>query len=141
MKEDIIKKNLSDALLGIYELDITQKLTLFLQGEQAVLFALSVAGISNPSIMSAKLGLTRSRMSMILTSLKKKDMIYLETDEEDRRRTNVILTKKGKKFISSKEEEVMSFFDIYIENMGEKKVLQLIDLLNDTVSNMKEVKV
>lgn len=141
MKNDNMKYKFSNALLGIYNLDITKMLIQFLQGEQAVLFALSVGGVLNPSDLSDKLGLTRSRMSMILTSLNKKGEIILETDENDRRRTNVTLTKSGRDFVKVKENEVLGFFDFFIDQMGHEKVESLIELINETVSYMKEVKI
>lgn len=139
MKKTNIKERFSMSLLGIYNMDFTKQLIQFLQGEQAVLFALSVSGVLNPSDMSDKLGLTRSRMSMILTSLKKKELIDLQTDEKDRRRTNVELTKKGKQFITEKENDVLIYFDTYVDKMGYEKVEHLIKLINETVEHMKEV--
>lgn len=135
-----IRNDFTESLIGIYKLDIIKELTAFLQGEQAVLFALNVTGTIHPSEISEKLNLTRSRTSMIISSLKTKDLINIEEDQTDRRMTNISLNEKGLKQINEKEDEALKIFDYLLDQLGEEKVKSFTTLINETVNIMKGVK-
>lgn len=134
------KVEFTEALLEIYKLEAITELVAFLQGEQAVLFALSIGGVLYPSQISDKLNLTRSRTSMIISSLKNKGLILLKEDEKDRRRTNVKLSDKGLELITKKQNDVLKLFDYLLRHLGEEKVAKFTALLNETVAIMEGAK-
>lgn len=134
-KEKFIK-----SLIGIYNLDIINYFINFLKGEQAVLFALYIGDEHNPSKISEKLGITKSRMSNIITKLLEKDMIETKSDVLDRRKIVINLKESGRKFIKEKEIEILTIFEIFYLSMGETKIKQLSELLEETTLIMKEVR-
>lgn len=134
-KEKFIK-----SLIGIYNLDIINYFMNFLQGEQAVLFALYIGDEHNPSKISEKLGITKSRMSNIITKLLKKDMIETKSDVLDRRKIVINLKESGRKYIKEKEIEILTIFEVFYLKMGETKIKQLSELLEETTLIMKEVR-
>lgn len=134
-KEKFIK-----SLIGIYNLDIINYFMNFLQGEQAVLFALYIGDEQNPSKISEKLGITKSRMSNIITKLLEKDMIETKSDVLDRRKIVINLKESGRKFIKEKESEILTIFEVFYLSMGETKIKQLSELLEETTLIMKEVR-
>lgn len=134
-KEKFIK-----SLIGIYNLDIINYFINFLQGEQAVLFALYIGDEHNPSKISEKLGITKSRMSNIITKLLEKDMVETKSDILDRRKIVINLKESGRKFIKEKEIEILTIFEIFYLSMGETKIKQLSELLEETTLIMKEVR-
>lgn len=134
-KEKFIK-----SLIGIYNLDIINYFINFLKGEQAVLFALYIGDEHNPSKISEKLGITKSRMSNIITKLLEKDMVETKSDILDRRKIVINLKESGRKFIKEKEIEILTIFEIFYLSMGETKIKQLSELLEETTLIMKEVR-
>ena len=134
-KEKFIK-----SLIGIYNLDIINYFMNFLQGEQAVLFALYIGDEQNPSKISEKLGITKSRMSNIITKLLEKDMIETKSDVLDRRKIVINWKESGRKFIKEKESEILTIFEVFYLSMGETKIKQLSELLEETTLIMKEVR-
>lgn len=133
------KKKFINALIGIYNLEIIKYFTKFLEGEQAVLFALYISTDNTPSKISERLGITKSRMSNIITSLISKNMIETTKDAQDRRKVILKLKAAGVKFIQEKEKEVLIIFDTYYLLMGEEKIAALTKLLDDTKRIIKEI--
>lgn len=131
------KINFLNSLLDIYNLDVTSELIKFLHGEQAVLFHLKHHGKTIPSDISEKLSITKSRMTTIISSLVKKEMIEIKQDKTDFRKKNIKLTKKGLKEIDKIELEILKMFDYYIEKLGIEKLKNLTVLLNETVKIME----
>lgn len=135
-----LDKRFSNSLLNIYNLDIIKYFIRFLQGEQAVLFALYIGNEKHPSKISEKLDITKARMSGIIKSLKEKDMIETKPDLNDKRKTTLFLKVNGRNFIKTKEEEILNVFKYFHQQMGDEKILKLTELLELTSNIMKGVK-
>lgn len=135
-----IKHKFTNSLLKIYNLDIINYFVEFLSGEQAVLFSLYINEGTNPSFISEKLNITKSRMSSITKSLIKKDYIEVKKDKLDKRKSILLLKPKGKTFIQNKETTILNIFNKLYEKMGEKKILKLSLLLEEVANTMDEVK-
>ena len=69
-----LRNSLTTALSRLYEMEAFSCLAEFLQGELNVLYHLSQSGKSevNPSILSDKLRVSRSRITAALSSLRRK---------------------------------------------------------------------
>ncbi|MGI6631738.1 MAG: MarR family winged helix-turn-helix transcriptional regulator [Bacillota bacterium] len=130
-----LRNSLTTALSRLYEMEAFSCLAEFLQGELNVLYHLSQSGKSevNPSILSDKLRVSRSRITAALSSLRRKGYVRMEISEEDRRRMRVILTPEGASFFRKKQIQVEDYFDMLVKGMGEKDVKELIRLINRSI--------
>lgn len=133
-----IKENFIKSLIEIYNLEIINFLLEFVQGEQAVLFAMYLSKIDTSSKLAEKLNVTKSRMTFIINNLLKKEYIETYQKDDDKRIKYLNLTNLGTKYIKEKEQMALSVLTIYVDKMGDDKILNLTDLLNDTTKIMKE---
>ncbi len=130
---------LFSSLSKIYEMEAFNSLAIFLQGEMHILWCLSQSPgkETNPSVLSNLLHVSRSRITAALSSLRKKGYITMEISEGDRRKMRVILTPEGEAFITHKQEIVERYFDLMIEGMGERNVLELNRLIELAIKVME----
>jgi DNA-binding MarR family transcriptional regulator len=130
MKQNNLRNMLQASLNKLYEMGVVENLAEFWQGELHVLEYLYQHSDSEiiPSVLSDALGVSRARITAALSALRKKEYVTMEMCEHDRRRMRVLLTNKGKQFIEEKQREVEKQFDILINGLGEKNVLELIRL-------------
>jgi len=125
-----LRNNLQASLNSLYEMGFVENLAEFWQGKLHVLEYLYRHGNSeiNPSVLSDALDVSRARIATALSALRNKGYVTMEMCEHDRRRMRVMLTNEGKQFIEGKQHEVEKHFDILINGLGEKNVLELIRL-------------
>lgn len=138
MKKDELRNALTASLSQMYDMEAFSCLAEFLQGELHVLYYLSQNRSSevNPSILSNKLHVSRSRITAALSTLRKKGYVTMEMSRNDRRRMLVTLTAEGESFIKEKQDRVQSYFDTLVEGLGEKNVKELIRLIELSISIM-----
>lgn len=127
------------ALFEIYNLDIINVLLKFLQGEQAVLFAIKYNENLTATDLSKKLAITKSRVTSIISSLVNKNYLKVSKDPSDLRKQKISLTEEGNKFIIEKENEANQLLEHFYLKMGEKDIKVLTKLLFKTAQIMKEV--
>lgn len=127
------------ALFEIYNLDIINVLLKFLQGEQAVLFAIKYNENLTATDLSKKLAITKSRVTSIISSLVNKNYLKVSKDPSDLRKQKISLTEEGNKFIIEKENEANQLLEHLYLKMGEKDIKVLTKLLFKTAQIMKEV--
>ena len=133
------KKRLNEALLKILQLDITNVLKQFLEGEVGLLFLLLRMNRSmSPSEISKNLNLSKGRVASLINSLTKKEFIEVNISHEDRRSFDVSLTETGFNYLKEKMNYADLYFDKMLEKLGEEKSNTLIDILNETVTLMEE---
>ncbi|HHX29288.1 MAG TPA: MarR family transcriptional regulator [Firmicutes bacterium] len=127
-----LRDRLTASLSRLYEGEAFACLADFLQGEISALYHLSQsrgAGM-NPSALSEKLRVSRSRITATLSALRKKGFVTLRGSEDDRRRIWVTLTPEGAEFLRRKQQKVEEYFDRLVEGLGEANVLDLIRLID-----------
>ncbi len=131
------------ALREIYKLPAISELSGFLEGETAFLLTLKEYGEkpATPSVLSDELGVTKGRITAIINSLTKKDMILLDKIEGDRRKINVRITDKGLKFIDSKLGKVEGFVDEFVARVGKSRVDEFTRMLESMTDALKELHV
>jgi DNA-binding MarR family transcriptional regulator len=108
MDTERLRDELMDALAGMYEKKAIAALAEFLQGELRILVYLSQHrgdGV-NPSQLSDRLHVSRSRITAALSALRRKGYVQMEISEADRRRMLVTITPAGAAHLRSKQEQV-----------------------------------
>lgn len=133
------------SLQTLYDMEVFSSMVEFCQGELRVLLYLYLHEGSHrtkicPSEISDSLHVTRQRITSILSSLRKKDYIHMKMAENDRRKMQITLTDSGRNQVAAKEAEIMNYFDIMIDGLGEKNIQELTRLINLTNNQFKSIK-
>lgn len=136
-----LRKNLTDTLGVLYEMDFIARLAEFWQGEQRVLLFIYQHDRDelNPSALSDHLHVSRARITTTLTALRQKGCITMEMCEDDRRRMRILLTECGKQIIELKQKEIEARFDELIRRWGENNAQEFIRLVNRSIEVMREI--
>ncbi len=101
-----------------------------LRGENAVLtYLVHHPEEIHPSELAEKLSLVPGRMTDILKTLERKDMIRREKDPEDRRRVLVMITPKGIRNVTERREQIRLQYSGLYETLGLENTVKLIELL------------
>ena len=126
-----LKNVLIQTLAQMYDKESFGILTVFFQGENQVLLFLSEHHNMNvyPSLISDKLHVSRSRVTAILTVLRKKEYVTLEMSEKDRRRMLVKITPEGLASIREKQKWADQYFEILVDGLGEQNTEELTRLV------------
>lgn len=132
------KIELRDALIRelwrMNKMDIISNLREFVEGETAALFYLcNGEKVATPSQISEALQISRARAANILRSLREKGFVEMDISPNDRRSMNVCSTQKGRNFLQTKYNFLLDYFDLYVDLLGERDILELTRLLKKTV--------
>ena len=132
-----LRNELMQELWRMNKMDIIVHLMEIIEGETAVLGYLARCNgkLVNPSMISEELNISRARTANILRSLRKKELIVMEIDDDDRRKMQVGLTEKGRNFFAEKFDFIVRYLDLYVEVIGEEDIAELIRLLKKTVES------
>lgn len=139
------KRQLRDSFLGalqkMYDMELVAPLMEFCQGEMRVLLYLDAHKKESiyPSTLSDSLFVTRQRITTILSALRKKGYITMETAEEDRRRMQVRLSCAGSRYVTEKRRFVEQYFDMLLDALGEKNMLEFQRLVQLTAEKMEGI--
>lgn len=76
--------------------------------------------------LSEKLNVTTARIASILNSLEAKDYIKRTEDNKDKRKTLVVVTKKGKALAKKAKKEVIDKITKVINEIGEEEAKEYI---------------
>lgn len=137
---EILTKNFCNTLKNLVSLPSVRDLSAFLEGETAFLFIIKDYGDkpATPSQLSEELGVTKGRITAIINSLTRKDMVRLEKVDGDRRKVDVRITEKGKNYIDEKLASTNAFLRSFIDKIGGKDAEELMRILNRTVEVMRD---
>lgn len=137
---EILTKNFCNTLKNLVSLSSVRDLSAFLEGETAFLFIIKDFGDkpATPSQLSEELGVTKGRITAIINSLTRKDMVRLEKVDGDRRKVDVRITEKGKNYIDEKLASTNAFLRSFIDKIGRKDAEELMRILNRTVEVMRD---
>ncbi|MHB1485913.1 MAG: MarR family winged helix-turn-helix transcriptional regulator [Saccharofermentanales bacterium] len=135
-----LRNKLTESLAQMYEMEAIGDLAEFLQGELHVLqFMSSNKNMEiNPSILSDMLHVSRPRITAALSALRKKGFVTMEISDEDRRRMKVMLTQNGEDLLGKKRENIEKYFNILVDGLGEKNVIDLIRLIDLSSQTMNK---
>lgn len=100
--------------------------------------ACSGAGICNTDIQE-ELQVTKSAVSQMLDSLVEKGYVERTLDTNDRRRMCVTITPRGKEIVKHFSGRANELAEGVSARMGEEKVQQMFDLLNEFIDTYLEV--
>jgi len=129
----MLKQQLMAEIVTLFQMEPMARLIERIQGEGRVLFYLKDhPEQANPSQISQNLSLSKPRVTSILNALRKKEYVELQTDPDDRRRVNVVLTKAGLEYIALKVSHTEAMLSDYIDGMGRESTEALIALLERT---------
>ena len=98
----------------------------------------SGAGISNTEIQK-ELQITKSAISQMLDSLVEKGYVERTLDANDRRRMCVTITPSGREILCQMSERTKCVAEDVSEKMGEEKIQQMFDLLNEFIDTYLDV--
>jgi len=133
VSEQMLKQQLMAEIVTLFQMEPMARLIERIQGEGRVLFYLKDhPEQANPSQISQNLSLSKPRVTSILNALRKKEYVELQTDPDDRRRVNVVLTKAGLEYIALKVSHTEAMLSDYIDGMGRESTEALIALLERT---------
>ncbi|MGM0396671.1 MAG: MarR family winged helix-turn-helix transcriptional regulator [Bacillota bacterium] len=140
MENFILKNQLIEALGKVYYMEAFSQLVEFLQGELYVLYYLGTREEeeTSPSQISGNLHMSRPRTTATLASLRKKGFVVTRANEEDRRRVDVMITKKGMDYMNGKKNAVNEKLDIFIQEIGQEDTLDLIRIIDKAAGLMED---
>lgn len=131
------KSELRDALMQqlwrLNKLDLMVSLREFIEGELAALYYLRGCDEAvTPSQISENLRVSRARAANILRALREKGYVEMSIAEDDRRKMDVCLTEEGRRYCDEKYAYLVRYFDLYVDVLGERDILELTRLLKRT---------
>lgn len=99
------------------------------QGESGVLLYLlnSNSNVSQ-SELSENLGVTMPRIVALINTLQKKELIEKNLDSNDKRKSIISITNKGKDNIIKKKKDAIKFIENVIKELDEQEIEQYIDI-------------
>ena len=134
MDKSELRKELMSELWRMIKLNLMVSLREFIEGETAALWTIRSCAEKkiSPSQISESLCISRARAANILRSLRRKGFVDMQIDANDRRKMLVSLTEKGDAFLEEKYDFLVRYFDLYVDELGEKDITELIRLLRKT---------
>lgn len=136
-----LQEQLVSTLQILYDTEALSPLMEFCQGEMRVLFYLTAHENQKvyPSQLSEALAVTRQRITTILTSMRKKNMILMEVEELDRRRMSIVLTDTGRAIAEEKRRGAYSYLGQLVRYLGEENTREFIRLMQLSSKAVKEI--
>lgn len=112
------------------------------QGESGVLLYLSNAKSNvSQSELSENLGVTMPRIVAVINTLQNKELIEKNLDSNDKRKSIISITNKGKDNIIKKKKDAIKFIQNVIKELDEQEIEQYIAISKkiEQISNKIEV--
>ena len=91
-----------------------------------------------PSMLAQKLEIALPTVSRKLSVLEKQELIFRRVSPEDRRKTFVYATEKGKELLHEDYQQFITAFSAAGEKLGELKTVLLSQLLEEFSSYLEE---
>lgn len=112
------------------------------QGESGVLlYLLNAKSNVSQSELSENLGVTMPRIVAVINTLQKKELIEKTLDSNDKRKSIISITNKGKDNIIKKKKDAIKFIENVIKELDEQEIEQYIAISKkiERISNKIEV--
>ena len=110
------------------------------QGESGVLLYLLNNDSVSQSELSEKLNITMPRVAAIINTLQDKMLVIKKTDPNDKRKTIITMTEKGKKDILQKRKNAIIFIESIIKELTDEEIMQYISItkkIEEISNNLK----
>lgn len=112
------------------------------QGESGVLlYLLNAKSNVSQSELSENLGVTMPRIVAVINTLQNKELIEKNLDSNDKRKSIISITNKGKDNIIKKKKDAIKFIENVIKELDEQEIEQYIAISKkiEQISNKIEV--
>lgn len=133
-----LKNNLLFELINFCSSNKIQRLEEMFEGELAVMAYLLTTDKVKATDISLKFNVSKARVTAIVTSLIKKEFLFVEKDKEDARKSLIKLSFNGKKYIENKLNDLDLELINFLEKFGYEKSKILVELLQEVNSLLKE---
>lgn len=134
-----LKDELIDSVNSLSSDEFFAKMFSALQGETSVLMYIYRNNCcASPSSISNALRITKARVTAVSNSLIDKWLIKLERNQADRRKVDLFLTDKGIQKIEDDIETLNKRVSYVLDELGEEKVRDLIDIIGDILDIIKK---
>ena len=111
----------------------------FIKGEDVLLSQLLIKEDGEqPTYLARAAGISKARVTAMLGSLEKEELIYRIKDAQDKRRLIIFLTDKGRERAIRSEAEVYRILENHLRYLGEKDAKEYVSLMKRIVSMPKE---
>lgn len=110
---------------------VFERLNRLFRGEVRAMYyidEMGEAGIA-PSRLSERMGVSKARVTVILSTLSRKGYVQMVASDSDRRCTSAHLTAEGKAYFEHQQIKTRAPFALLIERMGEEDASEFIRLL------------
>ena len=109
------------------------------KGEMHLLMTLfDMGGISNAGELSKKIMISTARVAAILNLSEEKGYLIRNQVLDDRRKTQVVLTDKGRTMLENERKRALLHMVDYLKFLGEEDVLNLYRIMEKTEKFRKE---
>lgn len=123
--------------LGLLKLPGIETLTTFLDGENAILRSIYLAGgVSSPLALSNDLRVSKGRIAQLIKSLMKKKLIKTKINRLDRRKVEVRMSPLGENYLAEKLEAAQLFIDEARKKLGDDLFAGIIKIIDMTKSSL-----
>lgn len=89
--------------------------------------------------ISQRFHINTSRVAAILNNLCRKGYVTRKTDDIDKRKIHVYITKQGRLFSTQRHHEVLSRVTIMLEKLGENDAKEYIRIMQRMLEIVKEI--
>lgn len=134
-----IKNELIESLLEFSNSNYASLFFRVMEGKNAVLHYLNMANeLVMPTTISKKLEISKARVTAILNSLSKDNLISITKDPVDRRKIYVRITDLGIEYLTHKLHTIESEMSVLVNNLGIEKTMELVQMIKLINESEKE---
>ena len=101
-----------------------------------ILFSLLYGGPQSVKELAHRLGMTPSAITQMVDGLVEQGLLIRKEDTKDRRKTCVILTKKGQKKLEGIRKDRMESFTKLFETLSDSDLLQLKNIYSKIIAQL-----
>jgi|SRR5690554_4788741 len=131
----VLRSKLIDLMNDFLSLPIVTNVIPLKSGEDAFLMQLYLRGRLSPTELSNLLKITKGRVTALINSLSKKELIEIKIDANDRRKIVIDLSFNGQAYLDKKLLVVENQFTKFINSLGKAESENLIATLEKAIEN------
>lgn len=141
MNDDLVQR-LIKSLYKIGHGNSSKKLNNSVRGENMALALINKnKGSIYPKDIEKKMGISSARVSKIIKGLEEKKLVIRKPDKEDKRKTLVILTDRGKKFENLRKEKINFILTSMLELLGEEDGADFVRIIEKIEQYMPQIRI
>ncbi len=130
MNKEILAREIIETFETVRAEKLLDRLRFTVKGENILLLVLdNLGGASTPSELIERLDYSAARLSAVTKALESKGYIERKQHNEDKRRTTVALTEKGRELSGELKNEIIQNASNIVEELGEEDVLELLRIV------------